>query len=78
MEVNFLDIHENVPLAADIVHWLNERNFVIYDICGMGRRTLDGALWQADFLFVKKDSCFRLDKTWMNADPAQLPAAEGW
>jgi hypothetical protein len=78
-EVNFLDIHQNVPLAADIVYWLNERNFVIYDICGMGRRPLDGALWQADFLFVKKDSSFRQDKTWMHAAPAQLPAAaEGW
>lgn len=73
-EVNFLDIHENVPLAAEVVYWLNERNFVIYDICGMGRRPLDGALWQADFLFVKKDNRLRQDKTWMNAIPAELPA----
>jgi FkbM family methyltransferase len=76
-EVNFLDIHENVPLAGDIMHWLNERNFVLYDICGMGRRPLDGALWQADFLFVKKDGYFRQDKTWMNAAPAELLAAPG-
>jgi FkbM family methyltransferase len=61
-EINLLDLHENVPLLHELVSWLAERNFVAYDICGFGRRPLDNALWQADFIFVKKDDALRRDK----------------
>jgi FkbM family methyltransferase len=63
-EVNLLDIHQNVPLLADILTWLNERDWVAYDICGLTRRPLDKALWQADFIFVPRDSSLRSDKRW--------------
>jgi FkbM family methyltransferase len=63
-EVNLLDIHENVPLLAELVGWLAERGFVAYDICGLTRRPLDKALWQADFIFVPLDSPLRSDKRW--------------
>ncbi len=63
-EVNLLDIHQNVPLLADIVTWLNDRNWVAYDICGLTRRPLDKTLWQADFIFVPRDSSLRSDKRW--------------
>ena len=65
-EVNLLDIHLHVPLLADIVSWLDERDFVAYDICGLTRRPLDGALWQTDIVFVKRDSAFRQDKRWQS------------
>jgi FkbM family methyltransferase len=63
-EINFLDIHQNVPLLADIVTWLNERNWVAYDICALTRRPLDKALWQADFIFVPENSPLRNNKRW--------------
>lgn len=63
-EVNFLDIHVGVPLLHDITAWLQQRGFVAHDICGLTRRPLDDALWQADFLFVKTDGWFRSDKRW--------------
>jgi FkbM family methyltransferase len=63
-EVNFLDIHQNVPLLSDIVIWLNERGWVAYDICGLTRRPLDRALWQADFIFLPHNSPLRADKHW--------------
>ena len=63
-EVNFLDIHQNVPLLSDVVTWLNERDWVAYDICGLTRRPLDRGLWQADFIFVPRNSRFRADKRW--------------
>lgn len=63
-EVNLLDIHKNVPLVADVVSWLNERGWVVYDICGLTRRPLDQALWQADFIFVPATSELRADKRW--------------
>jgi FkbM family methyltransferase len=64
-EVNLLDIHQNVPLLADIIAWLNERHWVAYDICGLTRRPLDKALWQADLIFVPESSCLRADKRWI-------------
>ncbi len=63
-EVNLIDIHQNVALLAELVGWLNERNWVAYDICGLHRRPLDSALWQADFIFVPSNSPLRCDKRW--------------
>jgi len=63
-EVNLLDIHQNVPLLAEVVTWLNHRDWVAYDICGLTRRPLDQALWQADFIFVPRNSPLRADKRW--------------
>lgn len=63
-EVNLLDIHQNVPLLAQVIAWLNERDWVAYDICGLTRRPLDQTLWQADFIFVPRNSPLRSDKRW--------------
>jgi FkbM family methyltransferase len=63
-EVNFLDIHRNVPLLSDLVMWLGARDWVAYDVCGLTRRPLDNALWQADLIFVPRTSELRADKRW--------------
>jgi FkbM family methyltransferase len=63
-EVNLLDIHQGVPLLADITTWLSDLNWVAYDICGLTRRPSDRALWQADMLFVPENSPLRSDKRW--------------
>lgn len=63
-EVSLLDIHQNVPLFAELIAWLNEREWVAYDICGLTRRPLDQALWQADVIFVPRNSPLRADKRW--------------
>jgi hypothetical protein len=63
-EVNLLDIHQNVPLLAEMIAWLDKRNWVAYDICGLTRRPLDKALWQADLIFVPRHSPLRADKRW--------------
>jgi FkbM family methyltransferase len=63
-ELNLIDVHRDVPLVADLVGWLRERGFVAFDICGLGRRPLDNALWQADMIFVPFDSPLRANKHW--------------
>jgi FkbM family methyltransferase len=63
-EVNFIDIHRDVHLLDDLIVFLRDNNFVAYDICGMHRRPLDAALWQADFMFVPRHSYLRADKRW--------------
>jgi FkbM family methyltransferase len=63
-ELNLLDIHCDVPLMHDLVAWIAKRGFVPYDICGLTHRPLDGALWQTDILFAKRDDPLRQDKRW--------------
>lgn len=64
LETNLLDIYKDVPLISEVMRWLETRGFVAYDICGLTRRPLDQALWQADVLFVPLASGLRSDKRW--------------
>jgi FkbM family methyltransferase len=64
VETNLIDIHKGAPLLDELITFMNENNFVAYDICGLTRRPLDQALWQADFIFVPRDSHLRSDKRW--------------
>jgi FkbM family methyltransferase len=64
LEVSFIDIYINCPLAADVLSYMNDRGFVVYDICTLMRRPYDNALYQADILFVKKDHFLREIKRW--------------
>lgn len=63
-ELNFIDIHKNVYLAADVINFLDKKDFVLYDIAEIHRRPFDNAIWQTDFIFIKKDSFLRKEKTW--------------
>ncbi len=64
IEVNLLDIHRQVPLMHEIGEWLSKQGFVAYDVAGLTRRPLDGALWQMDLVYVRVDSPLRADKRW--------------
>jgi FkbM family methyltransferase len=63
-EVNLIDIHRGAPVLAELVQWLDQRGWAAYDICGLTRRPLDNALWQADMIFVPRNSPLRLSKAW--------------
>jgi hypothetical protein len=56
MEVSFMQINEGAPLVHDVINFMHERDFQAYDVCSFIRRPLDRALWQSDFIFVRKDS----------------------
>jgi len=64
IECNLLDIHQGVPLAHEVISWLADRNWRVYDIAGLTRRPLDGSLWQIDLIFVPENSPLRADKRW--------------
>ena len=56
VEVSFLEIYENAPLANEIIQFLNTQNFQIFDIVDFKLRPLDRILFQVDMFFIKKDS----------------------
>jgi hypothetical protein len=63
-ELNFMDIHKNVKLADEVISFLKQFDFVMYDITEIHRRPSDNALWQVDFMFVKENSFLRQNKKW--------------
>jgi FkbM family methyltransferase len=59
MEVSFLQYNAGAPLFAEVIRFMDERGFVVYDIGSLVRWQGDNSLLQADLLFVRKDSPFR-------------------
>ncbi|WP_113661851.1 FkbM family methyltransferase [Pedobacter nanyangensis] len=64
IEVSFLNIYKGAPLAHEIVQFMAQQGFVIYDIASLMRRPFDKALNQSDFLFIKEKSPLRASSRW--------------
>ena len=59
LEVTLFGTMIGGPQLADVVGYMHERGFVVYDLWGMLYRPLDGALAQIDVAFVRKNSKLR-------------------
>lgn len=59
LEVSLFEFFEGGPQVAEVVAFMKERGFVVYDIVGGHERPLDGALAQVDFVFVREDGFLR-------------------
>jgi FkbM family methyltransferase len=74
LEVSFFEFFHGGPLAHEVVAWMVERGFVIYDIDDRIYRPLDGALSQANVTFVQERGPFRSDHRY--ATPEQRAAQD--
>ena len=59
LETPFFQFVEKGPQFYDIVSYLKEFGFVVYDIVGHNYRPLDHALAEVDLVFVKENGVFR-------------------
>ena len=64
LEVSLIPIYEGMPLMGDVVPFMSDHGFRLYDISGLWHRPLDGALAQGDFLFIAKRSKLLADRRW--------------
>ena len=64
LEVSLLDLGNNNPLLAEMISFMDEKNFQAYDISHFIRRPFDKALYQIDMFFVKKYSALIANKRW--------------
>lgn len=64
LEVSFLDLGVGTPLAKEVIDFMAEYNFQMYDITQVMRRPYDNALYQIDLMFIKKDAVFINQKRW--------------
>ena len=64
LEVSFREIYQESPLASEVIAFMHDKGFRIYDICTYAQRPKDNELAQADILFVRSDSIIFRDESW--------------
>jgi FkbM family methyltransferase len=63
LEVTMIDLG-NTTLVLDVMNYMDSRGFQLYDITQLMRRPFDKALFQSDFLFIKKTSSLVAARRW--------------
>lgn len=64
IEVSFFEFMSETPLFSEVVAFMSQKGYEVYDFPGFLRRPLDKALGQADVCFVKKDGILRSSNRW--------------
>jgi FkbM family methyltransferase len=64
IEVSCFRFMPDTPLISEVVLFMSQRGYEIYDFAGFLRRPLDKALGQADVCFVKSDGILRSSNRW--------------
>jgi FkbM family methyltransferase len=59
IECSLIQYNDGAPLFAEVVSFMSERGFLVYDFCGHMRRESDGALFQIDVIFARENSTLR-------------------
>lgn len=64
MEVTLLRLYKGAPILHEVVGFMADCGFSVYDFLSERRRPLDEALFQTDLLFVRNTSPLIGDKPW--------------
>jgi len=64
LEVSLFHFMPGMPLLREVIDFMAERDYEVYDFPGYLRRPLDGALGQVDIAFAKKAGLMRRDNRW--------------
>ena len=67
LEVSMFQLMKDAPQFYDVVVYMKNLGFVVYDIFGESFRPLDGALGQIDMAFVKENGRFRSNHQYATA-----------
>ena len=68
-EVSFLRFHPEMPTADEVIAYLKEHGFVLYDTMGLLRLPADDTLAQMDVMFLRADHRLRGERTWWAPQP---------
>lgn len=64
LEASLFKYSSNQPLLHEIIAFMIEKGYFIYDFAGFANRPFDKALGQLDICFVKKESKLRQSNVW--------------
>lgn len=56
MEISVITLTKGALSFYEVIRYMHEQDFRLYDICTFWRRPVDEALWQIDVIFVKNTS----------------------
>jgi FkbM family methyltransferase len=76
LEVSLFQFYKNSPTFFDIITFMNERNFSVYDIFGATYRPLDDALGQVDLVFASNNSTLRSSHHFASSEQRELMTQE--
>ena len=63
-EISLLPLIPKAPLMHEVIAYLYNRGFMMFDITELIRSPSDAAVWQIDALFCRKDSPLRDNRVW--------------
>lgn len=64
MEISLLQVIPDAPLFTDVIQFMDDLGYRLYDLCSFIRRPYDDALWQVDGLFAHKASDLVASDQW--------------
>ena len=77
LEVSTLPYNIGAPLFSDVVAFMADRKFLVYDVCQFHRRDCDLVIYQMDVLFVREDSALRAEKPFFRVPRSDWPTQSG-
>lgn len=64
LEVGLFDFLPGQPRIEEVISFMVERDYVIYDFPGFSNRPIDGALGQVDICFARRNGKLRQNHLW--------------
>ena len=64
LESSLYSFLDDLPLLSEVVAFMSERGYELYDLAGRIRRPLDGALAQLDLVFARREGALRGGDRW--------------
>lgn len=64
LEVSLYPFYERTPIVSEVVAFMHERGYELYDVADYIRRASDGALAQMDLAFARRDGSLRASNKW--------------
>lgn len=64
LETSLFEFTKGTPILSEVVLFMAERGYEIYDFPGFLRRPYDGAIGQIDVCFVKRNGYLRASNAW--------------
>jgi len=69
LETSLLPYNAGAPLFAEVVAFMDDAGFAVFDFCGQGRRESDHVLFQTDIAFVRRESRLRTPRRFWLSEP---------
>lgn len=70
LECSLYQYSKGIPLASDVIGFMKEKGYEVYDFVGFNRRPFDQAIGQMDICFARADGILRRSNLWLKEPSA--------